>query len=321
MLFADQVATRIVRPTAPFHFDGTVHKPSHFPAGNVCYEPGFYWQTLRFRNRCLGLRLKDLGTRARPRVEVALFAPKPLPAALVDAAVAEIAFRFDLYTPLAEFISALRNDALLAPILRRWGGMRMSCAYSLYEYLVVAIALQNTTVLRSAQMLEALFQRFGTRMHFDGRELHCFWLPRTLCRGSEAELCALKLGYRAKSLLRLAQAFAADEAGELDLRAADPGVVRTELLRLYGVGPASVQYILTDVFHQPDAFDMISPWEQKIYSRLLFGAELVPARRILRAIKQRWGHWRMLASHYLFEDLFWQRTDRPIDWLEPLIRA
>jgi 3-methyladenine DNA glycosylase/8-oxoguanine DNA glycosylase len=321
MLCADQVATRVVKPTAPFHFDGTVHKPSHFPSGNVAYEPGLYWQTLRFHNRCLGLRLKNLGTGGRPLVEVALFAPKLLPVSLVDAAVAEIAFRFDFYTPLAEFVSAFHDDPLLAPVLRRWGGMRMSCAESLYEYLVIAVVLQNATVRRSTQMLDALFQRFGTRIRFDGRELHCFWPPQRLCRAGEAELRTLKVGYRAKSLLRLAQALAAGEVRELDLRGADRDAVRTELLRLYGVGPASVQYILTDVFHHHDAFDMISPWEQKIYSRLLFGAEFVSARRILRAIKQRWGRWRMLASHYLFEDLFWRHQRRRIDWLESLIRS
>jgi 3-methyladenine DNA glycosylase/8-oxoguanine DNA glycosylase len=75
------------------------------------------------------------------------------------------------------------------------------------------------------------------------------------------------------------------------------------------------------VFHHYDAFDVISPWEQKIYSRLLFGRELVSAERILRAVKQRWGGWRMLASHYLFEDLFWLRQRRRVEWLEALIRS
>ncbi len=70
-----------------------------------------------------------------------------------------------------------------------------------------------------------------------------------------------------------------------------------------------------------DAFDVVSPWEQKIYSRLLFDAELVSARRLLRALKQRRGRWRMLASHYLFEDLFWQRKHQRIAWLESLIRS
>jgi DNA-3-methyladenine glycosylase II len=318
---ADHVATRAVRPTAPFHFDGTVHKPSHFPAGNVHYARGVYWQALRFQGRRLGLRLRNLGTRARPRVEIALFSPRPLPPGVIDAAVQEICFRFDLHAPLAEFVGLFHDDEVLAPAVRRWGGMRMSCAYSLYEYLVVAVVLQNTTVRRSTQMLEALFRRFGTRIRFDGRELDCFWRPQTLCGASEEELRALKVGYRAKSLLRLAEALAAEEVRESALRGADREVVRQELLRLYGVGPASVWYILADVFHHYDAFDVISPWEQKIYSRLLFDAELVPAQRILRTIKQRWGRWRMLASHYLFEDLFWMRKRRRIDWLEALIRA
>ena len=151
--------------------------------------------------------------------------------------------------------------------------------------------------------------------------MYCFWRPQTLLRVGEPELRALRVGYRAKSLRRIAASLAADEVREVPLRGADPEAVRRELLRLYGVGPASVWYILADVFHHYDAFDVISPWEQKIYSRLLFGRELVSAERILHAFKQRWGRWRMLASHYLFEDLFWLRQRRRVEWLEALIRS
>jgi hypothetical protein len=73
--------------------------------------------------------------------------------------------------------------------------------------------------------------------------------------------------------------------------------------------------------HKPSHFPSGNVCYEPGYSRLLFGAELVPARRILRTIKQRWGGWRMLASHYLFEDLFWQHQHRRIDWLESLIRS
>ena len=217
--------------------------------------------------------------------------------------------------------SRFHDDAVLAPALRRWGGMRMSCAYSLYEYLVVAVVLQNTTVRRSTQMLAALFERFGTRMRFDGHELDCFWTPQALLRASEADLRRLKVGYRAKSLLRIAASLAEQEVRESALRGVAREVAHQELLRLYGVGPASVWYVLADVFHHYDAFDVISPWEQKIYSRILFKRELVPAQQILRTVKRRWGRWRMLASHYLFEDLFWRRKQRRIEWLEDLIRA
>lgn len=42
---AKQTAVLMLQPTAPFHFDGTVHKPSHFPTADVHHEPGIYWQT------------------------------------------------------------------------------------------------------------------------------------------------------------------------------------------------------------------------------------------------------------------------------------
>jgi hypothetical protein len=45
---------------------------------------------------------------------------------------------------------------------------------------------------------------------------------------------------------------------------------REALLGLYGIGPASGEYILSDVFHHLDELNHISPWEQKIYSKLFF---------------------------------------------------
>ena len=64
----------------------------------------------------------------------------------------------------------------------------------------------------------------------------------------------------------------------------------------------------------------VSPWEQKIYSRLLFDEELVEAGVILGEVERRWGRWKMLAAHLVFEDLFWQRRSQPVPWLEELIR-
>ena len=94
------------------------------------------------------------------------------------------------------------------------------------------------------------------------------------------------------------------------------------LLSLYGVGPASVGYILVDVFHAFDELAHISPWEQRIYSRLLLGGSAgdpAPVPVLLERIAQ-WSPWRALAVHYLWEDLFWRHREEPIDSLAPLIR-
>jgi len=133
----------------------------------------------------------------------------------------------------------------------------------------------------------------------------------------------LKVGYRAKSIKRVTAAFVGGEINEFGLRSKSREEQREALLALYGIGPASVGYILGDVFHHLDEFDHISPWEQKIYSKLFFDTEPdepVPVDRLMGLFNERFGGYRELAVHYLWEDLFWRRKHEGVEWLEKLIR-
>ena len=314
---------RLLHPCPPFHFDGTVCKPSYFPGSDTAYVPGHFWQSLRYMGQLFGVRLDALGSLEAPEVRLVIFSREPLDPGLVDCLAKEIAWRNDFYADLRAFYDGFQGDALLAPVLARWRGVRPSSYSSLYEYLVIATVLQNATVRRTVQMLENLFARFGTRVAFDGRVLSAFWEPGAIQAAEEAELRALKLGYRAKTLKRQAEAFCLDEAFPLDeqrLRQLPTPELKRALLDIYGIGPASVWYLLFGQFHRYEAFEYISPWEQKIYSRLLFDQELVEAKIILAEVAQRWGKWKMLAAHLLFEDLFWRRRNEPLPWLEELIR-
>ncbi len=311
--------TVALHPRPPFHFAGTVHKPSHFPTPDEAYEPGIHRRTMRFAGELLGLRLEDVGSVARPEVALTVFSRAPLAAAVVERVAAEVRWRFDLDADLAGFCAAC-DDEVLGPALARWRGMRVSAGVSLYEFLVIVVLLQNATVRRTVQMMESLFRTYGGRVAFDGAELATFWPPAVLDAAPEEELRALKVGYRARTLKRQAVPFAQGEVDEAALRALPTETLRPHLLALYGVGPASLGYLLFEVFHRYDALDYLPPWERKIYSHLFYGEELVPAERILAEAERRWGRWKMLAAHYVFEDLFWQHSAQPIPWLQALIR-
>lgn len=306
-------------PTPPFHFDGTVHKPSHFPSGDNVWEPGTLWITLRVGRDLFGLRLRDAGRVEAPLVRLTIYARSHLPAAAIQAVRDQVTEDLELYLDLGPFNAMLERDELMRPVLRRWRGMR-SVTGPLYESLVIYIVLQNATVRRSVQMLDNLFEAHGTLLRFDGQTLYAFWHPGALVAASEEDLRALKVGYRAKSLKRISAQFARGEIDAGALRRLPNEELKRELLKLYGIGPASVWYLMSANFHRHDAFEYISPWEQKIYSRLLFDEELVPVNQILAEVEQRWGEWKMLAAHYLFEDLFWRRRHEPVPWLERLIR-
>ena len=310
-------------PTAPFNFDATVHKPSHFPSADNAWKPGVRWQTMRWQNEPLGLKLENAGTVARPKIKLSVWSQAPLSAAFRQSLRAEIEYRYNLALDLAPFTRALKSDPQLGPVLRRWRGMRPMSASSLYEYLIFAIVLQNATVRRSVNMLQALFDAYGVRLAYAGRELAGFWPPAVMGRATEAELRQLKVGYRAKSFLRVTEAFTRGDIDELALRSQPLETQREALISLYGVGPASVGYLLFDVFHQWDELSHISPWEQKIYSKLFFNRDPekpAPAEKLLALFEQRFSGYKMLAVHYLWEDLFWQRKTQPVEWLEKLIR-
>ena len=172
-------------------------------------------------------------------------------------------------------------------------------------------------------MMQTLFENYGTLLEFDGHKFWCFWPPEVLAKADEQKLRELKMGYRAKSLIKVSRPFANGSINELKLRQSSEGEQEETLLSLYGIGPASVGYIMFDVFHRWDYLKHISPWEQKIYTRIFFDQDyeknLVPVDKMLKYFN-RWGKWKALAVHYVWENIWWKRHHEHIPWLEKEIR-
>ena len=312
-----------LRPTAPFHFDTTLHNPDHFPSADNEWEPGIRWQTMLWQERPLGLKFEDQGTIDQPRISLSIWSTDELGQSFINGLIDEINYRYNLQLDLTEFNQRFRDDPQLGPVVNKWRGMRPLNPSSLYEFLIIAIVLQNATVRRSVNMMQALFESYGTLLSYDGRRLYCFWEPEVIDQATEQELRGLKIGYRAKSIKRVTGAFVRKEIEEFELRDKSREEQREALLGLYGIGPASVGYILFAVFHHLDELNYISPWEQKIYSKLFFDTERdepVSVDKLLGVFDERFGKYKMLAVHYIWEDLFWRRRHEEIGWLEKLIR-
>lgn len=310
--------TFTITPTLPFHFDGTFHKPSHFP-NNLrleYWEPGKYWQTLRLGKHLYGLKLESVGSN----IKASIFSKKSLKSKELKQLRPEIVWRFELNKDMKEFHQMAKKDKIFYPIFKKWLGMRNTAQYTLYELLIIAIVLQNATVRRSQQMLDALLAKYGTKLDFDNKDIWAIWLPEELDGTSEQELRDLKVGYRAKFIKRLSSNFSKGEVNELNLRKLSKDEVKKELMKLYGIGPETARILLFEIFHQDDIFDHISPWQQKIYSMLFYGKKLVPVNRIKKDIQKQYGKYSMLATHYIWEDIFWRRKNEHIEWLEKEIR-
>lgn len=311
-----------VKPTKPFDFDSTFHKPDHFTSGDNFWQPGVRWQTWNWKQIPLGIKFINKGTADHPLLEIKFYAENKLSDDFIDSLTKEIKYLYNFNLDLKDFYKKSRDDRILGPIIKKWKGMRPGHPSSLYEYLIIGIVLQNASIKRSIQMLQTLLENYGKLLQFNRKELWCFWNPGELKHVSEDDLRKLKVGYRAKSIKKLDEQFEQDLINETELRKKDRETQMEELLKLYGIGPATVWYILFDVFHHWDFFNHISPWEQKIYSKLFFNKDPqspVPVKRLLKHF-ERFGEYKQLAVHYIWEDLFWKRKNEHIPWLEKEIR-
>jgi 3-methyladenine DNA glycosylase/8-oxoguanine DNA glycosylase len=309
-----------IAPTSPFHFDGTFHKPSHYPDKLTDWEPGKYWQSIRIGKRLFGIKIENKSKTQKPKIKVSVFYDRNISERDLEKIKKEIIWRFDLNADLKEFNKLAKSDKRFYPIFKKWLGMRNSSAHNLYELLIIAVLLQNATVRRTVQMTNVLLDNYGTKLKFDGKEIFAIWRPEKLNSVSEKELRDLKIGYRAKFIKRLSQDFAEGKIDELKLRTLNQEGAKKELMKLYGVGPETARILLFEVCHQYDTFDHIAPWQQKIYSRLFYKKPFVSADKIRDDIKKQYGKHSMLAVHYIWEDIFWKRKNKKIDWLEKEIR-
>ncbi len=309
----------ILKPRAPYNFDANFHKPSHFPSSDNIWEEGKYWITMIWKGKKLGLKFKNLGMIDEPKINLCIYSQKPFSKEFIEELILEIRWRFNLDQDISEFCNKFKNEKILGPVIKKWKGMKPIAANFLYETLMIYLVLQNAIVRRSVQMLENLFNKFGKKVKYDRRILSTFWESREMTKATEQELRDLKLGYRAKFFMKITEQFVNKEINEFALRKMSKDEVKKEILGLYGIGPASVEYLLFEDFYFLDSLETIPPWEQKIMSRLIFNKKLVSVERILRFFK-RFRPYEKLAFHYLWEDLFWERKQKHIEWLEKEIR-
>ncbi len=309
-----------LEPIPPYNFDATIHKPSHFPSSDNEWKKGKYWITMVWKGKCLGLKLEDKGTIAKSKIKLTVYSKKTLSKEFKQSLIPEVEWRFNLKSDISEFNKRLKKDKILSPLLKKWRGMKPVAANSLYETLIIYIVLQNATVRRTHQMLEKIFKKFGKKVKFDNKILSTFWEPKAIAKTPEQVLRDLKLGYRTKFLKRISEQFSKGEIDEFKMRRMDRDELKEQALKLYGIGPASVEYLLFEDFYHCDHLATIPPWEQKIMSKLLFNKKLVSTEKILDFFRKKYKGWEKLAFHYIWEDIFWKRKTQHIDWLEKEIR-
>ena len=309
------VFTTTIFPVAPYNFDYSVHNPSHYPTPLAHREPGKLWFSFRFQNKLLGIKFINQGIVSKPKIKIEVYYKSKSDKKYVDILLEELDYRFEFQKDNLEFYKKFEKDRLVGKILKKFKGMRGFCIEGLYEYLMIAILLQNTNIKQTVQMTNVMLEKYGDLIEFDRIKLYSIWKPERILKIPESELRALKVGYRAKNFLRATEDYLKKD--EFAMRELDNTELRKQLLEIYGVGPASVDYIMIGGYHR-NILTTIPPWEAKIYSKLL-GLKTSNPKKIMMFLDKRYGEHKAGVIGCLFMDIAWKHKIEKVDWMEKLL--
>ena len=198
-------------------------------------------------------------------------------------------------------------DPVLAPLLERFGGLRIVRAPDLYEALLVAVVGQQVSVPAAQSVRRRLMYNLGTAVMASsppaGEEHHLYPTPQQLLEAGDTALRAQGVS-RQKSayLLEIADRAA---AGELDRAAfatlSDEDAIE-RLCEIKGVGRWTAEIVMMRGLGRPDVFAAGDLGLQVAVQETL-GLRERPSEKSLRTIAERWRGWRSYAAFYLWMTL------------------
>lgn len=200
---------------------------------------------------------------------------------------------FALDHPLEEIYGAFPKDSLSSEALELCRGMRI-LRQPRWECLATFITSSMKQVAHIRAMSLAIRKSFGSETRYGWT----YPSPEVLAQASEKELRACGLGYRAPNLLATARKLAGGEADLDALALLDTDSLRSELVRLPGVGVKVANCVLLFAYERLDAVP-IDVWIHRVLIAMRRGRGGT-AGQLARYARRRLGPYAGYVQQYLF---------------------
>ena len=303
-------------PEPPYDFRLSMEHMASFGTGarvNV-FEDGRYSRLLEVEGKLILAQVQSVGTVEDPRLDATVHGDE-----MTDQTLKHVRDTLGWVlggdTPLREFYAAAERDPVLAPLVEKLYGLKISQTPTVFEAFVQSIFSQQIATNVARIIGSLLLENYGSTMSHEGRTYYAFPTPEALLPGGIPGLRAIKLSNRkAEYILDVAAAIV---DGSLDLEGlhnlSDEEATK-RLLALRGVGPWTAHWLLLRALGRTDAFPAGDLALRRVVAGLYFkGRELTVAE--LEEFSEGWEPWRSLYTSYLFAAL--RRGLLPGDILNP----
>lgn len=214
---------------------------------------------------------------------------------------------FDMNSNYNMYKEKLSNvDNFLKESIEFGKGIRI-LKQDLWETIISFIISANNNIPRIKKIINKMSECYGKKIVFEDKEYYLFPTPEELANVSVEELRALGLGFRDKRIYNTTHMIL-DKKVKLDdiSKMNDTENMRTELLKLDGVGPKVADCILLFALKRVDVFP-IDVWVRRVMNDLYIHSEneeKINKSELQNLAKEKFLGLSGIAQQYLF---YWRR--------------
>lgn len=311
-----QQRSLVLSPTSPYDFRLSMEHMASFGTGarvNV-FEDGRYSRLLEVGGKLILAQVESVGTVEAPRLNVTLHGDEITDQDL-ECVRDTLGWVLGGDTPLQEFYAAAERDPVLAPLVEKLYGLKISQTPTVFEAFVQSIFSQQIATNVARIIGSLLLENYGSTMSYEGQSYYAFPTPEALLPQGIPGLRAIKLSNRKAEYILDVAAAVVDGSLDLEgLRCLPDEEATKRLLALRGVGPWTAHWLLLRALGRMDAFPAGDLALRRVVAGLYFkGREITVAE--LEEFSEGWAPWRSLYTTYLFAAL--RRGLLPGDILNP----
>ncbi len=215
---------------------------------------------------------------------------------------------FDL--DLRPFYRMARDDMNLAPIAKKFKGLKPIRYLSVFEALVTAITAQQVNLTFAGAIRGRMVKRWGRKLRIDGQTHYAFPRRERLARARVSTFRAMQFSERkAEYVIAVARAALEGRLEESELRILPIDEAVARLTEIRGVGRWTAEQMLFRALGRVEVFPGGDLGVQKVVARYCFGEERVDEEAARRQA-DRWHPWASLATTYLFAA--WRASIPPV---------
>lgn len=293
-----------ITPFGPYSLALTAQRYTRFADPVDHFDGKTYRRLLAIGRGTLLVAVEQSGGVTNPKLRVSLEGPTEGSSRARFAAQRLVEGALGAGADLRLFIRTAALDPLLAPVVRRFRGLRIAGYPSLWEALVTAVLSQQVNLSLAFGIRAHLATEFGRSRKVLGDTYCTFPVPEVIAEAGERGLQGFRMSSnKMGTVVRLAKAFAGGGLSEHEIAALPEDAAVERLTEIKGIGRWTAETALLRGLAREDAFPAGDLGIMKYLAEGLFEHGRRASESEMRLYAERWRPWRGLALVYFWAEL------------------